>query len=135
MPSFLWTQKQDIGASSRVSHGVTYDAERNRVLLFGGDPGGRPLADTWSWDGSLWTQLADTGPLARRDLAMTLAVGPDTDASGSSDKLVVLFGGASGSNLFADTWIWDGTEWTQVADTGPAARSGHSLAYDSARNR
>src|SRR5262249_488008 len=53
----------------------------------------------------------------------------------SSDKLVVLFGGASGSNLFADTWIWDGTEWTQVADTGPAARSGHSLAYDSARNR
>ena len=66
---------------------------------------------------------------------MSLAVGPDTDASGSSDKLVVLFGGASGSNLFADTWIWDGTEWTQVADTGPAARSGHSLAYDSARNR
>jgi hypothetical protein len=135
MPSFLWTQKQDIGASSRVSHGVTFDAERNRVLLFGGDPGGRPLADTWSWDGSLWTQVADTGPLARRDLAMSLAIGPDTDASGSSDKLVVLFGGASGSNLFADTWIWDGTEWTQVADTGPAARSSHSLAYDSARNR
>ncbi|HMF46492.1 MAG TPA: kelch repeat-containing protein [Candidatus Udaeobacter sp.] len=76
MPSFLWTQKQDIGASSRVSHGVTYDAERNRVLLFGGDPGGRPLADTWSWDGSLWTQLADTGPLARRDLASELGGRP-----------------------------------------------------------
>src|SRR5207249_8793717 len=46
---------------------------------------------------------------------------------------VVLFGGASGSNFLADTWSWDGSEWTQVADTGPAARSGHALAYDDAR--
>jgi hypothetical protein len=130
MPSFLWTQKQDVGASSRVSHGLTYDAERNRVLLFGGDPGGPPLADTWSWDGNLWTQVADTGPSARWGLAMSLAAAPD-----ASRKLVVLFGGASGSNLFADTWTWDGTEWTQIADTGPTARRAHALAYDSARNR
>jgi hypothetical protein len=126
MPSFFWTQKQDIGPSSRTSHGLTYDGERKRVVLFGGDPGGPPFADTWSWDGALWTQVADTGPSARHGLAM---------AFDSARKCIVLFGGASGSNLFADTWTWDGTEWTQVADTGPAARSGHALAYDNARER
>ena len=109
-----------------ASHGLTYDGARKRVLLFGGDPGGPPLADTWNWDGTLWTQLADTGPSGRQNLAMAF----DPTAS-----CVVLFGGASGSDLFADTWTWNGTEWTQVADTGPAARSGHALAYDDARKR
>jgi hypothetical protein len=126
MPSFFWTQKQDIGPSSRTSHGLAYDGERKCAVLFGGDPGGPPLDDTWAWDGALWTQVADTGPSARHDLAM---------AFDSARKCVVLFGGASGSNLFADTWTWDGTEWTQVADTGPAARSGHALAYDDTRDR
>jgi|SRR5882724_3004613 len=126
MPSFFWTQKQDIGPSSRTSHGLTYDSERQRLVLFGGDPGGPPLDDTWVWDGALWTEVADTGPSARHGLAM---------AFDSARKCVVLFGGASGSNLFGDTWTWDGTEWTQVADTGPAARSGHALAYDDARER
>ena len=125
MPSFFWTQKQDIGPSSRNSHGLTYDGERKRVVLFGGDPGGPPLDDTWAWDGALWTQVADTGSSARHGLAM---------AFDSARKCIVLFGGASGSNLLADTWTWDDTEWTQVADTGPAARSGHALAYDDARN-
>jgi hypothetical protein len=31
MPSFFWTQKQDIGPSHRTSHGLTYDGERKRV--------------------------------------------------------------------------------------------------------
>jgi hypothetical protein len=126
MPSFFWTQKQNIGPSSRTSHGLTYDGERKRTVLFGGDPGGPPLDDTWTWDGALWTQVADTGPLTRQGLAM---------AFDAARKCIVLFGGASGSNLLADTWTWDGTEWTQVADTGPAARSGHGLAYDDARER
>ena len=48
MPSFFWTQKQDIGPSSRTGHGLTYDGERKRVLLFGGDPGGPPLASNYA---------------------------------------------------------------------------------------
>jgi hypothetical protein len=126
MPPFFWTQKQDIGPSSRTNHGLVYDGARQRVLLFGGDPGGPPLADTWNWDGALWTQVADTGPSARQGLAM---------AFDAARKRTVLFGGASGPALPADTWTWDGTEWTQVSDTGPPARSGHAMAYDSARAR
>ena len=32
-----------------------------------------------------------------------------------------------------DTWEWDGEFWTQMADTGPAARQNHALCFDSAR--
>ncbi len=126
MPPFLWTQKQDIGPSSRTSHGLTYDGARKRVLLFGGDPGGPPFADTWSWDGTLWTQVADTGPSPRQGLAM---------AFDAVRERVVLFGGASGFDLFADTWTWDGTEWTQVGDTGPSARQGLAMAFDAVRKQ
>jgi hypothetical protein len=31
--------------------------------------------------------------------------------------------------VLADTWEWDGGDWTQAQDTGPSARSGHALAY------
>ncbi len=49
---------------------------------------------------------------------------------------VVLFGGVvPGAASFADTWVWDGEAWTQLADTGPDARSGHALAFDSGRAR
>jgi hypothetical protein len=37
--------------------------------------------------------------------------------------------------LRGDTWEWDGADWTQVADTGPDARSGHALAFDAERQR
>ena len=126
MPPIFWTQKQDIGPSARIGHGMAYDAARQRVVVFGGDPGGSPLADTWHWDGSLWTQIADIGPSARHGLAM---------ADHPAAQRVVLFGGAAGATLLGDTWAFDGAEWTQVADTGPAARAGAAVAFDGARQR
>jgi hypothetical protein len=49
---------------------------------------------------------------------------------------IVLFGGASSSSRFSDTWEWDGATWTQrTPAASPPARSGHALAYDSARQR
>jgi hypothetical protein len=48
----------------------------------------------------------------------------------------VLFGGsAAGTNRFGDTWIWNGNEWTQVANTGPSPRSGFDMVYDSFRKK
>jgi hypothetical protein len=36
MPRMFWTQKQDIGPSGREVHRMTYDSNRQRVVLFGG---------------------------------------------------------------------------------------------------
>jgi hypothetical protein len=45
---------------------------------------------------------------------------------------VVLFGGNNdslGSGL-SDTWVWNGTEWSELQTTGPQSRLSPALAYD-----
>lgn len=126
MGRLLWTEKQDIGPTARSLCGAAYDATRKQVVLFGGSTPSKSLNDTWVWNGELWTQLEDIGPSARSDHAL---------AFDSIRERVVLFGGstgsATGSAVLADTWEWDGTEWTQMADTGPSGRAGHAMTFDS----
>lgn len=111
---------------------MVYDGARQRVVLFGGETGGQPtiyLNDTWAWDGTIWTQIADTGPSVRRTHAM---------AFDSIRERIVLLGGwvyQQTGTFLDETWEWDGEAWTQVADTGPSPRLGHTMAFDLARQR
>jgi hypothetical protein len=78
-----------------------------------------------------WTQKQQIGPPVRSGHAM---------AYDSKRGRTVLFGGKvnagfSGHANFGDTWEWDGENWTQMADSGPAARYQHSMAFDSQRNQ
>ncbi|MBV8991996.1 MAG: hypothetical protein JO372_25850, partial [Solirubrobacterales bacterium] len=126
-----WTQAQDFGPGARFGHAIAYDSLRARCVLFGGSDGQSVLGDTWEWDGSYWTQYADFGPPPRSATAAAF----ETFAGGTQGR-VVLFGGtgADGSAL-GDTWTWDGSYWTQVADSGPSARRGHVLVFDFGRGR
>jgi sugar lactone lactonase YvrE len=52
---------------------------------------------------------------------------------------IVLFGGANDSgvnssfNILNDTWVWNGTTWTeQFPTTSPSARSSSTMSYDAA---
>ncbi len=66
-------------------------------MLFGGDdPSGNYLGDTWTWDGTTWTELAPaTSPSARADASM--AYDPAT-------AQLVLFGGVVNlASIFGDT--------------------------------
>jgi hypothetical protein len=78
----------------------------------------------------LWTQKQDIGPAARCNAAMVYV---------SGQGRIVLFGGQTADNsttgLSNDTWEWDGENWTQYADIGPAPRSLHAMTYDSSRGR
>lgn len=52
---------------------------------------------------------------------------------------LVLFGGGTSSgglsSAFGDTWIWNGSTWTQVFPAiSPTPRFGHAMAFDSVRN-
>jgi hypothetical protein len=106
---------------------MAFDANRSRVVLFGGDSlQSQLLDDTWEWDGANWVQVADIGPSARAEHAVAYETGR---------QRVLLFGGSTGGTAVRDTWEWDGESWSQLADTGPAARSGHALAYDTTRSR
>jgi hypothetical protein len=52
---------------------------------------------------------------------------------------VVLFGGYTGTGVSSDTWVWDGTDWTNVTPSNPAsspsAREGAAMAYDAAHGQ
>jgi Galactose oxidase, central domain len=130
MANFLWTERADFGPVARRRMAMAYDSVRGVTVMFGGDPVETPyLGDTWEWDGKAWAQVSNMGPAARSVAAMVFA---------ADEKAGVLFGGkpAGGpANAFGDTWRWDGTAWTELLNSGPMARSGHGMAFDSNRNR
>src|SRR5436853_2222637 len=128
MGRFLWSQRlNNIGPSPRSFTSMAYDLSQKKMILFGGISNiGQPLNDTWEFDGVNWTQVADVGPSKRRFHQMVYDI---------SRKVMVLFGGNSHGELnfadvMGDTWEWDGNEWTEVANTGPAKRIGHGMAFD-----
>jgi hypothetical protein len=127
MAKFLWTRRTNFGPAPRSASAMTFDSNRNRVVLFGGDPlTNSLLGDTWIWDGSFWTQMDDIGPAPRRDSAMVY------DAA---RQVAILFGGRTAQAPFHDTWQWDGEDWTQLSDSGPSQRFSHAMAFDTLRNR
>jgi hypothetical protein len=101
------------------------------AVLFGGigGPSGfTQFNDTWSYDGTNWTQLAPpTSPSAKfaTDLVCDVA-----------RQVWVMYGGnatysAPGTN---ETWEFDGATWTQRSPTtNPGPIGLHAMAYDSSR--
>lgn len=138
-----WTQRTPTTKpQGRMSGAMAWDNRRGRVILLGGrdrvDEQGTPsLAGMWSWDGSEWT----SEPLTSEELpplrsATAIAYDPLSNN-------VVLYGGCQYDATFAplrvgsdDTWIWDGTSWTQPPLTvRPPPRTGGKLAWNLARQR
>jgi len=118
----------------RLLHVMAYDASRGRVLLFGGYDGS-PRADTWEWDGAQWLDVTPADPGDSPPARWLTAMAYDADRG-----KVMLFGGYYVEDnvpyLLADTWEWDGDQWTELTPIDPAdspsARSGHTLAFDDA---
>lgn len=109
-----WTQVVEMSTkpSARDGARAVFDPAGQRVLLFGGAEleGGRPhpLADTWSWNGTAWRQLATDGPPPRAHAAM---------AWDAKRGRLVLTGGSGGPNsILGDTWEFDGTRWRRPGD-------------------
>jgi hypothetical protein len=129
-----WELLSISGPSARFGMGLS-EAPGGGVLLFGGRaPNGVVLNDTWLFRNGAWTQIttapANT-PLPRG--GTELVFDPTLNRA-------VLFGGFGASPNFptlGDTWIFDGTSWTQYVQTlgsTPSRRFGHVMAFDRNRN-
>jgi hypothetical protein len=122
-----WVQQTPATSpSKRYGAAIAYDPAIGKVVLFGGAIGmfEPPLTDTWTYDGTNWTQVpTPVAPSANYGAAMTYdaAIGK-----------VVLFGGErSGSGVVDQTWTFDGSSWTRLAPAAsPPARADASMAYD-----
>ncbi|TMD24791.1 MAG: hypothetical protein E6I99_01345 [Chloroflexi bacterium] len=121
-----WTQAKPAASPPGRSFGnLAFDASSGKVILFGGGHANSDPArnDTWSWDGSTWTQehprttpprLADDGLIA----------------ADPTNHQVVLFGTDLQGNQVPSTWTWDGSNWTQHrAPTTPPKRGNAAMAF------
>ncbi|MEM7048453.1 MAG: hypothetical protein AAF604_02290 [Acidobacteriota bacterium] len=128
-----WALLGDSGPPGRTFASMAHDAARGQTLLFGGnrvlfgrgDEGQTFLDDTWLLENGRWRRHSSlAAPPARAEAAM---------AYDPQRRRIVLFGGYSVTqetmNRLADTWEWDGSQWTMVSGQGPPAGNGASMAF------
>jgi outer membrane protein assembly factor BamB len=120
---------------SRDDAALAYDPATGSVVLFGGccATSGFFDNDTWTWNGSTWTQQHSVAfPPGRVGAVL---------AYDSQLREMVLFGGYGSPcnfptgqcTLLSDTWVWNGTTWAKLTPpTAPPARAFASLTYDTA---
>jgi hypothetical protein len=129
-----WTEKTTTAQPPAISAvAMDWDGILGQIMMFGGNsPPCTPVCldfnTTFGFNGTTWTNLKP-------------ATLPPVRAGGrivydSTRKQVVLFGG-SGINgtqvgfFLNDTWVWDGTNWTQKFPVNsPPARYYPQMAYD-----
>jgi hypothetical protein len=124
-----WTQTCGNGTAVTCGpQGVAGGAigwDGTQFVLFGGTPFGEsdgvpPVDDTWTFDGTTWTQVCGSsisqpcGPAAR-----SIASAAFQKAADASNQGLVMGGGGnlfSGSEqtLQRDAWMWRSGSWTQL---------------------
>jgi len=126
-----WLQLPTAHSPSPRGTKMAYDSVRRRAVLFGGWDNFTRRNDTWEWNGSDWVQRQPaTSPPGRCSHVMTFD---------SLRGRVVLFGGRgpntpAGDTPLADTWDWDGTQWTlRQSPVNPPGRWDCGLAFDAHR--
>ncbi|MEM7203669.1 MAG: kelch repeat-containing protein [Planctomycetota bacterium] len=124
-----WTQAPlTTEPGNRSRHGMTYDAARQRVVLFGGLLLSLSTA-LWEWDGTTWVQTYDIPDKP----------GPRTGVAMAADPVrqrLVMYGGLTFSTFTPfvayDTLEWDGTTWVDRQRSAPGPRRRHAMAWDPA---
>jgi hypothetical protein len=124
-----WIQQSPANSpAARAVASIAYDAATSQVVLFGGSGNSGDLNDTWVWNGTNWIQQSPENSPSARDGA-----GMDYDPATNQ---IVLFGGEdeSTSTFLNDTWLWNGTNWTQdTTAVSPTARViENGMVYDTA---
>lgn len=132
-----WAQLSPAASpSGRGTHGMAYNPITGGALVFGGDTFGFSGAtdETWSFDGSTWTNLMPSG-----GVSAAVGVGMVYDfARGVFVTYGSLATGFFGGPSVDATWEYDpiGNAWTQVFPvTTPGGLGLYGMSYDLVRSR
>lgn len=131
-----WTEKsppESPGPRSTFG-GMVYDAESDRVILFGGiRTRERTIRETWAYDfnTNTWTKM-DARPPTKR-FGQAIAYDAESDR-------VILFSGFDFDSykMIQDTWAYDyNTDtWTEMKpEISPPGQAFHALTYDPTTDR
>ena len=100
--------------SSRAFSAMAYDPILKKTVMYGGFLGNNYRNDTWTWDGTAWTEVqmdGDERPPNRAQMAMWYD---------PLLKKVVLYAGIGRGNInqrvtrYSDMWAFSGTGWTKL---------------------
>jgi len=136
-----WEQVANVPPFSRYSSSAMAYEQDDAYIIFGGLIGnafqGRPQNKTYRWHpvSSTWTEIQPaTAPPARYGHQL---VGIPRTGEDSSAVQLLLFGGIGAGNTYLnDTWLWDGTDWTElISDQKPLSRAHFGLTYNSDANK
>ncbi len=121
-----------IGANKARGYELAYDAESDRVILFGGaNEVAWGLNDTWAYDynTNTWTEKS---PGPAKHLGARIAYDAESDR-------IILFGGYNLAGiLFNDTWAYDFNldTWTEMKPSiSPPGRNYQAMTYDAKSDR
>ncbi|HEX3746262.1 MAG TPA: putative Ig domain-containing protein [Bryobacteraceae bacterium] len=124
-------QHPTLSPTARTGSSMVYDIAHHQTLLFGGaDASGNPLAETWVYNGTTWTNATPPGPSSSPTSRLWAGMAYDVDT-----QTVILYGGCAQvtcSTYLADTWEWNGSTstWTYKPLGGtPGPRRGAALAW------
>jgi hypothetical protein len=130
-----WSEGPDTAPTGRLRAAMAYDADRGKIVLFGG--GGEEDVScyegsnwccgyTWEWDGTTWARVASSGPTARADHALAYDAGrgrvllfggrTEDDFGGCREP-----GGSASPKACSYTWEWDGGARARPAQVMAAA--------------
>jgi len=111
------------GPTAGLGATMAYEGSTSKVVMFGGaDASGNVKNETWTWDGTRWTQARPSASPWPRLYARTA-----TDAAGH----VVLFGGLVATQIgfnYSDVWTWKNGSWTLIQPTSAPAATDEGTA-------
>ena len=114
-----WTQQSSPQSPRAGLTEMVFDG-RGAMAFGGQDPHGDFVGETWRWSAGSWTQLSPTNAPSAR-----VAQEMDFD---EARGVVLLLGGSSGNTVNADTWSWNGVDWSPLAAS--LQSSGGGMAFD-----
>lgn len=149
-----WTQLATAGTppATRENHTAVYDANSNRMIIFGGNASATgaeptsPANDVWVLSNAnglggtpTWTQLSPGAALPSPPARAGHTAVYDQNAN-----LMTIFGGNNSETEFNDVWVLSNANglggpptWTQLSppEPLPPARSEHTAVYDQSSRR
>jgi len=118
-PPLTWVARSPATSpSARFSVAMAADTLTGQVVLFGGVGSGGLASETWTWNGSSWTQqFPATSP--------TATLFGDVMATDPTTGTPILFDG--------NTWSWSGSNWVELTPAdSPPEYVDSSMATDTA---
>jgi len=107
---------------------MVYDETLKKTVLFGGFDGTNYRNDTWTWDGTDWTEVKKDRPTNRGVFSMWYD---------PLQKKTIIYGGLGRGSIderitrYSDMYSFNGTGWSKLnVSTTPGARFGAQIAVD-----